>query len=361
MAPCKQALIACHHQPFIWNPLTNVYGRRPIALLTTLMTIAGGVGSACSPNFATLVGTRFLCGAGFGGMMSVGTAIVNDMFFFHERGEKTGIYSIFVTNGAHIAALIGGYIGQAGGWQWDYWTGVILTSFALFLAVFLFPETLFCRDAVALARKRHERTYVQMLFDFRHNRSQTREIHIRDFFYAFRMLSYPSVLFPFWYYTLSWTFINVLPAISLASIYTKFYHLKSGPIGVCLGISLTIGSVLGELCAGRASDTVMYRMAKRHNGERKPEYRLYLSPLSAIFMPAGVLIFGGLLGKTGYAGPLVGLGIGKPYAFGNILLTFKSICQPLVFPNLQIVYLNNRFIRSSNLLHNTLLLYFRLL
>lgn len=37
--------------------------------------------------------------------MSVGTACVSDMFFLHERGEKTGVYTIFVTNGAHIAAI----------------------------------------------------------------------------------------------------------------------------------------------------------------------------------------------------------------------------------------------------------------
>lgn len=37
--------------------------------------------------------------------MSVGTAVVNDMFFLHERGEKTGVYTIFVTNGAHFAVL----------------------------------------------------------------------------------------------------------------------------------------------------------------------------------------------------------------------------------------------------------------
>ncbi|KAF7945046.1 hypothetical protein EAE96_009829 [Botrytis aclada] len=297
--------------PFIWNPCTNVYGRRPIALLSMLTTVIGGIGSACSPTFATLVGTRAICGVGMGGMMSVGTAVVNDMFFLHERGEKTGVYSIFVTNGAHIAALIGGYIGQAGGWQWNYWVGAIITGSALLFAIFFFPETLFCRNTTALARKRHERTYFQMLFNFKGNKSTTRELHMRDFSYAFRMLTYPSVLFTFWYYTLAWTFINVLPAISLATIYTKFYHLKSGPIGVSLGISLTIGSMIGELCAGRASDAIMYYMAQLHNGERKPEYRLYLSPLSAIFMPAGLLIFGGLLGKTGFVGPVVGLGIGS--------------------------------------------------
>ena len=93
--------------PFIFAPLTNYYGRRPITLLAMIMAILGGVGSAVSPppNFSALLGTRALCGFGFGGMMSVGTACVNDMFFLHERGAKTGVYSIFVTNGAHVAAL----------------------------------------------------------------------------------------------------------------------------------------------------------------------------------------------------------------------------------------------------------------
>ena len=54
--------------------------------------------------------------------MSVGTTCLNgmharitdlqrftdcgaDMFFMHERGAKSGVYTIFITNGAHIAIL----------------------------------------------------------------------------------------------------------------------------------------------------------------------------------------------------------------------------------------------------------------
>ncbi|TGO78540.1 hypothetical protein BELL_0063g00230 [Botrytis elliptica] len=40
--------------PFIWNPCTDVCGRRPFTLLAMLTTFIGGIGSACSPNFATL-------------------------------------------------------------------------------------------------------------------------------------------------------------------------------------------------------------------------------------------------------------------------------------------------------------------
>ena len=138
-----------------------------------------------------------------------------------------------------------------------------------------------------------------------------RHLHATDFLQSFRMLKYPSVAFPFWYYTWSWTFINVMPAISLATIYTQFYNMKSGPIGACLGVSLIIGTLLGEVFAGRASDYVMYRMAKRNNDVRRPEYRLYLCTLSAFFMPLGIIIFGACVGKTGFVPPLIGLSVGK--------------------------------------------------
>jgi hypothetical protein len=178
------------------------------------------------------------------------------------------------------------------------------------VALFLFPETLFSRDPDFLAHRTHERTYTEMLFDFRGNMIPGRHLHASDFLQSFKMLQYPSIFFPFWYYTWAWTFINVMPAVSLAFIYTEFYQLKAGTIGACLGISLTIGSILGEVFAGRASDWVVYRMARRNHDIRKPEYRLYLSTLSAIFMPVGLIIFGATVGKTGYMPPLVGLAVG---------------------------------------------------
>lgn len=79
-----------------------------------------------------------------------------------------------------------------------------------------------------------------------------------------------------------------------------------------LGVSLIIGCLLGELVSGRLSDYIMYQMAKRNNNVRKPEFRLYLSTLSAFFMPVGLIIFGVCIEKkTGFVPPLVGLAIGK--------------------------------------------------
>ncbi|KAK6614185.1 MFS multidrug transporter [Botrytis cinerea] len=265
------AIIMGGVSPFIYAPLANIYGRRPITLCAIVLTIIGGVTSASSNTLAQLVGTRALCGFGFGGMMS--------------RGEATGVYSLFVTNGAHVAAIIGGFLGSSLGWQWDYWIGAISTSVSLLLAIFLFPETLFSRDPSYLSTRTKTRTII---------------LHAPLPFHSVSIL----VLH------VGWTFINVMPAISLAAIYTELYNLKSGPIGACLGVSLMIGSLLGEFSAGKASDYVMYRMAKKNGDIRKPEYRLYLCCLSAVFMPMGLIVFGATVGKTHYTIPLIGLGLG---------------------------------------------------
>jgi MFS family permease len=179
------------------------------------------------------------------------------------------------------------------------------------VALFLFPETLFSRDPAFLSSRTRTRTYFQLLFDFKGNMIPGRSLHASDFLQTFKMLKYPSIVLPFWYYGAGWTFINVLPALTLATIYTHFFKLKSGPIGACLGISLMIGSILGEFFAGKASDLLMTYLAKRHNGQRKPEHRLYLCTLSALFMPAGLIIFGATVSsQRNYKIPLVGLGVG---------------------------------------------------
>ncbi|OAA58653.1 Major facilitator superfamily domain protein [Niveomyces insectorum RCEF 264] len=305
------AIITAGVSPFLLVPMSNVWGRRPLCLLCLLVTIVSHIGTAKSTTFSALLGCRALNGIAFGGMMAVGTPVLNDMFFLHERGEMTGVYTIFITNGAHIAALCGGFLGQKAGWQWDFYMPAIVTSASLLVAIFLLPESLFSRGPHFLRERTRERTYTQMLFDFRGNLIPQRRLHVQDFFTSFYMLKYPSIALPFWLYTWSWTFLNILPAISMAKVYGTKYGFASGPIGLCTGIPLIIGSLIGELSGGKLSDIILYRLAKRNNGKVIPEHRLYLTWVSAFLGPTGMIIFGVCLQKNyGFAVPLVGLGVG---------------------------------------------------
>jgi hypothetical protein len=188
----------------------------------------------------------------------------------------------------------------------------IVDAVSLVVAIFLLPETLFSRSPHFLAERKNERSLRQILFNPLGNLIPRRRLRLADFVTSFYMLKYPSVALPFWFYTWSWTFINILPALTMAKIYSTMYHFESGAIGLCTGIPLIIGSVLGELSAGKLSDIIIYRLAKRNNGIRKPEHRLYLTTISAFIGPAGMIIFGVCLQKkTKYLYPLIGLGIGK--------------------------------------------------
>ncbi|EPE04869.1 mfs general substrate transporter [Ophiostoma piceae UAMH 11346] len=305
------AIITGGISPFLWVPLSNVLGRRPLCLVVQVITIVSHIATARTNTFASLVGVRALNGIGFGGMMALGTPVLNDMFFMHERGEMTGVYTIFVTNGAHVAVLFGGYLGQYAGWRWDFYMPAIVTSVSFLVTLFCLPETLFSRDPRFLHNRTHERSFKEMLFRLKGNLIPERRLQGRDFFTAFDMLKYPSVAFPFWFYTWSWTFINILPAISMAKIYGSRYGFASGQIGLCTGIPLIIGCLIGEVCGGKMSDFILYKMARKNGGQAKPEHRLVLTCISAVFGPTGMIIFGVCIQKEyNYIVPLVGLAVG---------------------------------------------------
>lgn len=333
-------IIAVGIAPLVWTPLANVYGRRPIYLVSTLIGIVATVGSGVATSWAGLIVSRVFSGVGVGAAMALGAATVTDMFFLHEvgddsflasaittanvksqRGTKMGIWTVFLTNGAHLAPVIGGYLAQKAGVRWCFYLPALVNSASFIVMVFALPETLFSRSEQSLARHK-ERTYTEMLFSFRRNALLDRKVHVMDVVRPFQMLKYPSISLTFIYYIVSFAFSSILPAVTVAIMFTKIYHFQTGAIGLMLGIPLLIGSMLGELLSGPFSDWVMYRYAKRHGGERKPEARLPASLGSMLLCPAGIIIYGVCLERqTHWMGPVMGMAIAS---FGLQLVTTVS-------------------------------------
>ena len=79
--------------PFLWVPLSNKYGRRPVLLGTTLLGFVSILGSAYSKTFGQLVAARVFNGV-FPAAFALGPAVVVDMFFLHQRGRAMGIFTV---------------------------------------------------------------------------------------------------------------------------------------------------------------------------------------------------------------------------------------------------------------------------
>ncbi|KIW74639.1 hypothetical protein Z517_11409 [Fonsecaea pedrosoi CBS 271.37] len=273
----------------VWNPISNVYGRRPVYIITVAISIAMSVASGKSENFRQILTFRALNGF-FGGVpLGLGSATVCDLFFTHERGFYMGIYTVSFILGGHVAPIIGGYIEKDLTWHWCFYIPAILTAAVLVLFTLTVPETLYSRAAEALARPR--RTWMQNML-MQGKAHPMRRLRIIDFFRPIQMLQYPSVLLPTISYAVSFAYGSILFIITSANLFGKIYHFKPQQTGLLLGVPITVGSIIGEVMSGGFSDWVSERRAIRRGGERKPEDRLLAVLPAFILTPIGIIIEG---------------------------------------------------------------------
>ena len=70
-----------------WVPLSNIFGRRPVLVLSTLLlAVSTGLGMHLK-GFKTTLILRILQGLGSSASETVVPAVVGDLFFVHERGK----------------------------------------------------------------------------------------------------------------------------------------------------------------------------------------------------------------------------------------------------------------------------------
>lgn len=140
---------------------------------------------------------------------------------------------------------------------------------------------------------------------------RTRRLRPRDFLHVFYMLKYPSVLLPTIYYSLCFGFGSVMFAVTGSAAFNGVYKFGTIDVGLCIGLSTFLGTLIGEAAAGPVSDRLLYLYRKKHGGEIKPEARLHTIWPGTFLLPIGVVIEGVCLQyKTHFMGPVMGIAIG---------------------------------------------------
>lgn len=87
------------------------------------------------------------------------------------------------------------------------------------------------------------------------------------------------------------------------------YNFSSGLVGTAY-LSPVIGAGLGALWSGWAADKLAIYLARRNNGVREPEQRLWMLGFSGILCAAGLILWGvGAAQGVHWMGLIFGLGI----------------------------------------------------
>ena len=133
----------------ILAPLSEMYGRRPIYLITMALFTILVIPCAVAQNIATILVIRFFGAFCAAAMISNAPGTVNDIVDEDHRALAFSVWSIGPMNGPVIGPVVGGFVYQYLGWRWTNWVVVIVGAVA-WLVVALVPETY----APALLRKR---------------------------------------------------------------------------------------------------------------------------------------------------------------------------------------------------------------
>ncbi|RMJ10932.1 hypothetical protein CDV36_009440 [Fusarium kuroshium] len=256
------------------------YGRRPVYMLSCLLTGVAQVIAATAQRSSVFIGSRILMGFVAAPFEQRPAVTVNDQFFVHQRGFGLSLYVLAATLGSFIGPLATGFIVDGVGWRWVYWTFAITMGVVTILAFFFLEEIGYNRNDGTFGDSGpplHEpKTYVKKL-----------------------------KLSPLYGYNFSFT------AVGLTSL------------------SPLVGSMILFYAGGAGTDRFMIWRARRNGGIMEPESRIYAALVAGPIMSAGLVLYGaGASAGFHWMVPVVGMGFigtGVPIA-GEVSLGYVTEC-----------------------------------
>ncbi|KAL1842345.1 hypothetical protein VTJ49DRAFT_5513 [Mycothermus thermophilus] len=309
--------------PLIWASPADIIGRRPIVILGTTIALAATIGAALAPTLNGYMAARFFQGFGVSPAANVGLAIINDVFFEHERGQKLGLWVLAIDQGLLVGPLIGGFINMVSH-QWIQWLSAILFGVILVAEIFFLPETLYPRHLMLAQQRRHaspsttfshaddeksvgvtvagESTttagYVEVtprrtkelpfvnvtpLRGMTHPKPYDTMVRfVKTFKYAVVSIAIMSYCFG-WY----WWVLSVVTLVPVA--YADYKPHIQG----LLFLGLIIGTLISEvLFSGSLSDWIVVKLAKANANKKTPEMRLWLAYPAALLTGVGLVLWG---------------------------------------------------------------------
>ncbi|KAI9810661.1 MAG: hypothetical protein M1827_006120 [Pycnora praestabilis] len=289
--------------PLFWSSLADIYGRRVIFISGTTIAFVATIGAAKASSYGGYMAARFFQGFGVSPGATVGMAIIGDMFFEYERGQKLGLWVLAIDSGLLVGPIIGGFMNIVGQF-WVDWLTAILFAALLVVEVAFLPETLYPRNhmlsrmPLGTGAGDIEKTGRKM--------SSAGEVDLKR--------------------TTKLPFINVKPVPGMR-------HPKPWDSFGLLFLGLLLGTLFSEVfCSGRLSDWLVARLTKQNGGVRVAEMRLWLAYPAALLSAIGLIIWGISVDKAYHwiVGQIAFFLFAMGIQMGNTVITSYIVdCYPL--------------------------------
>lgn len=256
----------------VYGPLSDRYGRKPILICGTVITIIGSVLCIIAPGIETLLAGRVVQAAGGAVGLVVARAIVRDVYDARQAASVIATLVMVLVVLPMLSPALGGELMVRYDWHSVFYFVAILSSILLGFIIFALPETLV--EPVKFSGVGDMmRTYARLIAmpSFRG--------------YAFSV-AFVSVVF--------FSFISAAPEIMVSVLHrpaTEYgYYFVIIPLGFMIGSYVTrhIGSRLGihQMITYGSRITIggiLLALALQLAGIHHP---------SALFLPVALAVFG---------------------------------------------------------------------
>lgn len=127
--------------PFIWSPLSEVFGRKWILIISITVFVGFSLGSCFAQTTDLLILCRFMSGTGGSSPIGVGGAVVSDVWIKSERGTALSIYSVCAIIASALGPIVGGFISGFYSWRFCFALAAIIGGVVAILAAIFMSET----------------------------------------------------------------------------------------------------------------------------------------------------------------------------------------------------------------------------
>ena len=118
----------------IWGKLADLFDKKLLVQIATVVFTIGSVGAGLSGTIELLIGWRVVQGLGLGGLQALVIIVVAAMISPRERGRYMGPIAAVMSVAPVAGPLLGGVIVDSPlGWRWCFFVGVPLSLASLFL------------------------------------------------------------------------------------------------------------------------------------------------------------------------------------------------------------------------------------
>jgi EmrB/QacA subfamily drug resistance transporter len=116
-----------------YGKLADLFGRKPILMVGTVVFLLGSVLSGVAWNMVALIAFRGVQGLGASAVQATTTTLAGDLYTLEERGRVQGWLASVWGIAAIIGPAIGGFFAEYATWRWIFYLNVPIGAAALLM------------------------------------------------------------------------------------------------------------------------------------------------------------------------------------------------------------------------------------